>query len=183
LCSTASKIRLFEGLRDLVTALERCLTYLAQFSDQIQYVTPKRHGWTRVSSTTPATRSFYSSILRGIASRFQNFASRGEVAPRKRVAISTRSQLHACCQVETRRDATLVEMRREVRAMCDRGAASCYINPSEPWYIVFTHRCNQNKKQHSCRICPIGFGMFCHPILPWKVTICCLPPKPDNDTL
>jgi hypothetical protein len=74
----------------------------------------------------------YSSILRGIASRFQNFASSGEVAPRKRVAISTRSQLHACCQVETRRDATLVEMRREVRAMCDRGAASCYINPSEP---------------------------------------------------
>jgi hypothetical protein len=32
------------------------------------------------------------------------------------------------CQVETRRDATLVEMRREVRAMCDSGAASCYIN-------------------------------------------------------
>jgi hypothetical protein len=71
----------------------------------------------------------YSSILRGIASRFQNFASRGEVAPRERVAIPIQSQLHACCQGETRRDATLVEMRREVRAMCDRGAASCYINP------------------------------------------------------
>jgi hypothetical protein len=48
----------------------------------------------------------YSSILREIASRFQNFASRGEVAPRERVAIPIQSQLHACCQVETRRDAT-----------------------------------------------------------------------------
>jgi hypothetical protein len=81
-----------------------------------------------------------SSILRGTASRSQNFTSGFEVAPRERVAISIRSQLHACCQVETRRDATLVEMRREVRAMCDRGAANCYINPSEPWYIVSTHR-------------------------------------------
>jgi hypothetical protein len=35
-------------------------------------------------------------------------ASRGEAARRKRVAISIRSRLHACCQAETRRDATLV---------------------------------------------------------------------------
>jgi hypothetical protein len=83
------------------------------------------HDW-----KTPAL--CYSSILRGIASRFQNLASREEVAPRKRVAIPIRSQLYACCQVETRRDASLVEVRREVRAMRDRGAASCYINPSEP---------------------------------------------------
>jgi hypothetical protein len=109
----------------------------------------------------------YSSILRGTASRFQNFTSRGEVVPRKRVAISIRSQLHACCQVETRRDATLVEMRREVRVMCDKVAASCYVNPSKPWYVVFTQRCNQNKKQRSCRIRPISLSMFCcHPILP-----------------
>jgi hypothetical protein len=72
-----------------------------------------------------------------------------EVAPRKRVAISTRSQLHACCQVETRRDATLVEMRREVRAVCDRSAGNCYINPAEPCYIVLTQRFNQNIKQRS----------------------------------
>jgi hypothetical protein len=109
---------------------------------------------------------FYSSILREIAPRFQNFAAKVEVAPRKRVAIPTRSQLHACCQLETRRDATLVEMRREVRAMCDKAAASCYVNPSKPWYIVFTQRCNQNKKQRSCRIRPISLSMFCyHPIL------------------
>ena len=63
----------------------------------------------------------YSSILRKIASRFQNFASRREVAPRKRVAISIRSQLHACGQVETRRDATLAEMRRGVSWPCDIG--------------------------------------------------------------
>jgi hypothetical protein len=56
----------------------------------------------------------YVSILRGISSRFQNFASRGEVAPRERVAMPIRSQLHACCRVETRRDTILMEMRREV---------------------------------------------------------------------
>jgi hypothetical protein len=39
--------------------------------------------------------TIYSSILRGIASRFQNFTARAEVALRKRVAISIRSQLHA----------------------------------------------------------------------------------------
>jgi hypothetical protein len=140
-----------------------------------------------VVTKTHSTRSYsesYSSIPREIASRFQNFAAKVEVAPRKRVAISTRSQLHACCQVETRRDATLVEMRREVRAVCDRSAGNCYINPLEPCYIVLTQRFNQNIKQRSCRICPVGFGRFCcHPILPWKVTICCLPPKADDDTL
>jgi hypothetical protein len=88
----------------------------------------------------------YSGILRKIASRSQNFTSGGEVALRKRIAMSIRSQPHACYQVETRRDATLVEMRREVRAMCDRDAASCYINPSEPLYIVFTQRREQGKK-------------------------------------
>jgi hypothetical protein len=77
---------------------------------------------------------YYSSILRGIASRFQNFAAKVEVARRKRVAISTRSQLHACCQVEQRRDATLVEMRREVRAVCDRGAANVMNNDSN--YVI-----------------------------------------------
>jgi hypothetical protein len=76
----------------------------------------------------------YSSILRGIASLFQNFAAKVEVAPRKRVAISTRSQIHACCQVETRRDATLVEMRREVCAVCDRGAANVMNNDSN--YVI-----------------------------------------------
>lgn len=66
-------------------------------------------------------------------------------------------------------------MRREVRAVCDRSVGNCYINPSEPCYIVLTQRCFQNIKQRSCRICPIGFGRFCcHPILPWKITICCL---------
>jgi hypothetical protein len=126
----------------------------------------------------------YSSILREIATRYLSSASRPEVASRKRAANAIQSRLHACCQVETRRDATLVEMRREVRAVCDRSAGNCYINPSEPCYIVLTQRCNQNIKQRSCRICPIGFGMFCcHPILPWKVTKCCLPPKADNDTL
>jgi hypothetical protein len=63
----------------------------------------------------------YSGILREIASRLQNSASRGEVAPRKPVAISVRSQLHACCQVETRRDAILMEMRREVSWSYDIG--------------------------------------------------------------
>ena len=63
----------------------------------------------------------YSSILQGIAPRFQNSASSGEVAPRERVAISIRSQLHACCQVETRRDAILMEMRRKVSRSCDIG--------------------------------------------------------------
>lgn len=42
----------------------------------------------------------------------------------ERVAISTWSQLHACCEAETRRDATLVEMRREVCSVCDRSAGS-----------------------------------------------------------
>ena len=96
-----------------------------------------RHSWTvnehpglvvRPDSEAVA----YSSILRGIASRFQNLASSGEVAPRKRVAISTQSQLHTCCQVETRRDATLVRLHREVRVICDRGVASRYINPLKP---------------------------------------------------
>jgi hypothetical protein len=63
----------------------------------------------------------YSSILRGIASRFQHFASRREVAPRKRVAIPIQSQPHACCQVATRRDAILMEMRRDVSWSCDIG--------------------------------------------------------------
>lgn len=66
----------------------------------------------------------YSSILRGIASRFQNFASSGEVASRKRVAIPTRNQLHTCCHVETRRDAILIEMRRDVSWSCDIGIDS-----------------------------------------------------------
>jgi hypothetical protein len=71
-----------------------------------------------VMDIEPDEVSIYSSILRGIASRFQHFASRVEVAPRKRIAISIRSQLQACRQVETRRGAALVEMRREVRAAC-----------------------------------------------------------------
>jgi hypothetical protein len=71
-----------------------------------------------------------------MASRFYNSACRREVAPPKRIAISIRSQLQACCQAETRRDATLVEMRREVRSVCDRSAGICYINLSETWYIV-----------------------------------------------
>jgi hypothetical protein len=32
-----------------------------------------------------------------------------------------RSQLHTCCQVETRRGAILMEMRREVCWSCDIG--------------------------------------------------------------
>jgi hypothetical protein len=82
------------------------------------------------------TLVFYSCILQGIASRFQNSASKREVAPRKRVAIPIRSHLHACCQVETHRDATLVEMCREVHPVCDRSAGNCHINPPETCDLV-----------------------------------------------
>jgi hypothetical protein len=54
----------------------------------------------------------------------------GEVAPRERVAIPIRSQLHACCQVETRRDAILMEMRREVSWSCDIGIDSLGLQTS-----------------------------------------------------
>jgi hypothetical protein len=56
----------------------------------------------------------YSSILRGIASRFQNSACRQKVVPRKRVAIQIWSRLHSCCLNKTRRDATLAKIRREI---------------------------------------------------------------------
>jgi hypothetical protein len=46
----------------------------------------------------------YSSILRGIASRFLNFASSREVTLRKRVANTTRGCLHLCCIDEKHRD-------------------------------------------------------------------------------
>jgi hypothetical protein len=67
----------------------------------------------------PSTNPTSSLVFWGIASRFQNLASRGEVAPLKRVAISIRSQLHACCQVDTRCDANLVEMHRKVLCTLD----------------------------------------------------------------
>lgn len=111
------------------------------------------------------TRSENSSVLRGIALRSQNSASSGEVAPRERVAIAIRSQLHACCQVETRRHATLVEMRREVRAACYRGTSSCYINLPEPWYLVSMQRRDHGKKQYNRNICLIVFSVFHHPVL------------------
>ena len=53
------------------------------------------------------TTAGYSSILRRIASRLQDFTSGSKVAPSKRIAIAVLRQLHACCQVETRRDAIL----------------------------------------------------------------------------
>jgi hypothetical protein len=81
------------------------------------------------------------------------------------IAISARSQLHACCQVETRRDATLVEMRCEVRAACYRGTGSCYINLPEPWYFVFMQQRDHGKKQYNRNICLIVFSVFYHPVL------------------
>jgi hypothetical protein len=78
------------------------------WGDEDANINTLRHdGSATLQEVDSLIREAYSSILRGIASRFQHFASRGEVAPRKRVAIPIRSQLHACCQVETRRDATL----------------------------------------------------------------------------